>query len=483
MSFKINKLKKPLLEKTAAQRKELRDRVSQAAIAASIPNDLLPKINLEKRQISSLKSRTARKASNLQLERVMRSLRQHRQSAPIIISTAGRIVDGHIVVKALQKLGEKEVWCVVIDHLDEAQQDLLHISLNRLAETGEWDLDALGEMLIELDELEFDLQVTGFTEPELDILMTPELSADGKQDPEEVDPPEVSVSEVGDIWQLGGHFLLCGDALQVESYNRLMGSDLAQAIFTDCPWNIPIAGFVSGLGKVKHDDFVMAAGEMSDQEFANFCEVFTAHCASVLADGGVFYSCIDWRSVDKVMASGRKAGLKHIMTAVWNKGSGGMGGLYRSAHEFIPVFCKGNTPSVNNVALGKHGRDRSSVWSYPGANKRGSSSADALQYHPTGKPIELVADALLDVTKKGDLVLDPFLGSGTTMLASERSGRRCRAIELDPRYVDVSLKRWELMTGQTAIHVESGLNYEQLGEQRLGAGSGLITDQPKFDGE
>ena len=483
MSFKINKLKKPLLEKTAAQRKELRDRVSRAAIAASIPNDLLPQIKLEKRKIAALKARRARKTSSTQLEAVMRSMRQHRQCAPVIISKSGRIINGHIVVEVMQKLGEKEVWCVVIDHLDEAQQDLLHISLNRLAETGEWDIESLGEMLIEFSELELDLSVTGFSPQEIDILTTPALAEEGTQDPEEVAPPEVAVSRLGDIWILGKHILLCGDALKPESYKAILGNDRVQAVFTDCPWNIPIDGFVSGLGKIKHSDFVMAAGEMSDQEFADFCHQFTANCALSMTEGGVLFSCIDWRSIDKIMASGEKAGLKHIMTAVWNKGSGGMGGLYRSAHELIPVFCKGSTPSVNNVALGKHGRDRSSVWSYPGANKPGSSSAQALQYHPTGKPIELVADALLDVTRKGDLVLDPFLGSGTTMLAAERTGRQCRALELDPRYVDASLRRWELMTGSHAIHAESGLNYEQLGKQRIGADAWLITDQPKIDGE
>ncbi|WP_159456631.1 DNA-methyltransferase [Altererythrobacter xiamenensis] len=238
-------------------------------------------------------------------------------------------------------------------------------------------------------------------------------------------------------------------------------------IFTDCPWNIPIAGFVSGLGKVKHQDFKMGAGEMPKEEFVDFCDRFHELGAANLIDGGVFYSCIDWRSADVIMKSGRRAGLRHINTAVWNKGSGGMGSPWRSAHEFIVIFCKGKKCAVNNIELGKHGRDRTNVWSYPGANRKGSSASKALANHPTPKPVEMVRDALLDVSNRGGIVLDPFMGSGTTIIAAEQCGRVARGIELDPAYVDVAVRRWEELIGRPAMHAETGLSFSEMAEKRL----------------
>jgi DNA modification methylase len=297
--------------------------------------------------------------------------------------------------------------------------------LNRTSELGDWDLEALGPLLVELGELGFDLEATGFSLPELDIIMSePFEEPDGKGQEELAEPPAVPVTQLGDLWLLDEHRVLCGDATDPASYAALLACAKAQVIFTDLPWNIPIEGFVSGLGKVKHKDFAMAAGEMSPEQFADFCDTVHELAAKHLEDGGAFFSCIDWRSVDVIMAAGCKAGLKHIDTAIWNKGSGGMGTPYRSAHELVPVFVKGDNLKVNNVELGKRGRDRTNVWSYPGANRRGSSASKALSHHPTPKPVEMVEDALKDVSKRGALALDPFLGSGTTLLAAERSGRR-----------------------------------------------------------
>ena len=408
--------------------------------------------------------RRVRKTEADQLERVSNSLRTHGQRVPILIDASGNIINGHIIAQALKKLGAKEAWCTVIDNLEEHERELLHVTLNRIGETGDWNIEALGELLIEFDEIGYDLGITGFSVPELDIIMTSGAPA-GASDAEDIIPPlpKVAVTLPNDLWKLGSHRVLCADATNPISYTTVLNSELVDIVFTDSPWNIPIDGFVSGLGKTKHKDFKMGAGELSAEGFAAFLNLFHRLCANHMGEGAAFYSCIDWRSVDLVMAAGRLAGLRHINTLIWNKGSGSMGGApYRSAHELIVMFVKGNKLAVNNVEMGKHGRDRTNVWSYPGANQPGSSAAKALAYHPTPKPTEMVEDALKDVSKRGALVLDVFLGSGTTLLAAERSGRRACCIELDPAYVDVAIQRWEALTGKEAVHASSGKTFAQM---------------------
>lgn len=469
MAYIITKTKAALNAKSKAHKKWFGHKVSLAAMAANAPDNLLPEMKFEKRAIKALKGlkRRARKTGKDQLERVTKSIRNLGQRAPILIDHSGEIINGHIVVKALEGLGASEAWCVVVDNLDENERELLHVALNRIGETGDWDMDALSPLLIEFEELGFDLGVTGFTLPELDIIMTPNAEVNEVDKNDAIPPlPKTAVTLAGDFWELGKHRLLCADATDPVSYASVLNGEQADVIFTDCPWNIPIEGFVSGLGKTKHKDFKMAAGELSPEQFSEFCDCFHQHCANNLREGAGFYSCIDWRSVHLIMAAGQKAGLRHINTIVWNKGSGAMGTPYRSAHELIVMFGKGSKLSVNNVELGKHGRDRTNVWSYPGANQKGSSASKALAFHPTPKPIEMVEDALKDVSKRGAVVLDPFLGSGTTLLAAERSGRRACCIELDPIYVDVAIERWEAMTGKEAVHAVSGKTFTQLAIER-----------------
>lgn len=462
------KAKQALAEKTKAAKSKNKHETKIVALAATAPADLLCDMQLERRAIASLKglSKRVRRSEKDQVVRVARSIAKLKQSAPVLIDQSGEIINGHLVVEALRSLGETEVLCAVIDHLDEDERALLHVALNRIGETGDWDLQGLGELLFEFDDIGFDLATTGFSLPELDIIMSPEVDENGEASEEQ--PIALSsspVSKVGDLWILGDHRLLCGDATDASSYKDLLDDELADMIFTDCPWNIPIAGFVSPKGK--HKDFVQGAGEMSEDEFIEFCCDFHELGAERLADGGVFYSCIDWRSVHVVMATGMASGLRHINTAVWNKGSGGMGSPYRSAHELVVIFSKGAKLAVNNIELGKHGRDRTNVWTYPGANQPGSSANNALSLHPTAKPIELVRDAILDVTKRGALVLDPFMGSGTTIMAAETCGRRAAGLELDPGYVDVIVRRWEQWTGGEAIHAETGLNLTELEHLRV----------------
>lgn len=464
MGFKIQKkLGKALNHKTAATKKTLTHAVSLKALAA-FPGELLPSLQLVKQPISWFKSlpKRARKSEQAQVTRVAKSLKQYGQVPPVITTADGRIVDGHIVVQALKSLGASEAWCVVIDHLSEDELNALHIALNRIGETGDWDLEALGSLLVELEELEIDLETTGFTLPELEILMTPPGEDNEGDGAEDIKPPTEPVSKLGDVWILDRHRLLCGDATDPQAYAILLEGKTVHVVSTDSPWNLKIDGFVSGLGAVKHGDFKMGAGEMSDEEFIAFCQAFHKLAAACLDEGGVFFSYIDWRSIDVIMHAGRDAGLRHINTAVWNKSTGGMGSLYRSAYELVVVFCKGAKLAVNNVELGKHGRDRTNVWTYPGANRRGSSAAEALAHHPTPKNVTMVADSLMDVSKRGARVLDPFMGSGTTILAAERTKRSAYGIELDPAYVDVAVLRWEAETGKQAIHAATGLTFAQV---------------------
>jgi DNA modification methylase len=475
MAFIIkSKLKAELHQKSKSAKKHHEHEVSLAGVTSSAPTELLPAMKLERRPLSSLKGlkRRVRKSETEQIERVCRSIKKLKQSAPILINEAGTIINGHIVAEALRRLGSTEVWCAVIDHLDEHECELIHVALNRIAETGDWDIAALQPLLIEFEALGFDLGTTGFSLPELDIIMSGNPADTKKLSQEKpIEVPQEPVSQLDDLWLMGKHRLLCGDSTDPESYVLVLNGDRADCVFTDCPWNIKIEGFVSSS---KHMDFKMGVGEMSDTEFGEFCETFHKFGADHLKDGSCFFSCIDWRSVDVVMAAGRSAGLKHTGIAVWNKGSGGMGTPYRSAHEFIVIFRKGPKLAVNNIQLGKHGRDRTNVWSYPGANQPGSSANKALEHHPTPKPIELVQDALLDVTNRGALVLDPFMGSGTTLLAAHKSGRRACGIELDPKYVDVAVRRWEEMTGRQAIHQQTGLTFRQLAEQRSASASSSL---------
>jgi DNA modification methylase len=211
----------------------------------------------------------------------------------------------------------------------------------------------------------------------------------------------------------------------------------------------------------------MASGEMTDGEFRAFLKAFIAHAMTTLHDGGIAMVCMDWRHVEDLIGAGKGCGLELINLCVWNKTNGGMGSLYRSKHELVCVFRKPGAPHINNVELGRHGRNRTNVWDYAGVNSFGKGRAADLVDHPTVKPTALVADAIMDVTHRGDVVLDSFGGSGSTLLAAEKTGRKARLIELDPAYVDVAIRRWQEMTGKAAIHAASGEAFEERAEAEL----------------
>lgn len=462
------RLKRAKLEKTRGRREHLaRQRRMEETVSRARRNDLLPDLQVSKIRLCDLsppRYRT-RKDDPEQIERLVRSIAGFGFSHPILVRN-GQVLDGWSRVLAAKELGLDRVPAIECSHLDDAEARALALALNRIGERGAWDLDALRIEFEELIELDIDLDATGFSLEEQDIILLDPLDGEEGAGEEVDEPPAEPVTRLGEIWQLGDHRIICGSALEKESYKALLCDEQVHAVLTDPPYNVKIKGNVSGLGKKVHDEFAMASGEMSDAEFQTFLNKVVALMAAWLVAGAVLFVFMDWRSIHRVYAAGNAAKLKLLNLVVWYKETGGMGSLYRSAHELIAVLCKGDKPRVNNVELGRHGRDRSNVWVVPGANQRGSSANEMLALHATPKPVELCVDALLDVTQRGDIVLDCFLGSGATLIAAEKTGRLCRGIELEPGFVDVCIRRWEKLTGGEAVLVETGQLFAEVEAER-----------------
>lgn len=462
--LKPRQLKAALQAKTATRRSM--HQAETRAVTGIRRNDLQPSLSTVSKPVAALipsASRTRQTTPQI-LESTIRSIMQFGMVLPILIDKHDRIVAGHALWEAATRLGFETVECRVADHLEPLELEALALALNRIGEIGSYDLDKLRDGMIRIESAGIELLSTGFTLPEIDqIKLGPIVS---EREDEEEQPTSFVTSVPGDLFILGSHVVLCGDALEATSWERVLGGRRANAVFSDAPYNCKIEGFVGGLGQHKHEDFLRFSGKESEAEFSAFLKAYLEQCRAFTRPGAVIFACMDWRQIDALLQAGRAAGLARINVAVWNKGAGGMGGLYRSAHEFVAVFCNGKTPATNNVALGTHGRDRTNVWTYAGANRKGSSAAGALADHPTPKPVELVVDALLDVTSPRDVVVDPFLGSGTTVIAAESSGRCACGIELDPKYVDRAILRWEQMTGKDAVHADSGLTFAELSAQR-----------------
>jgi DNA modification methylase len=351
------------------------------------------------------------------------------------------------------------------------------IADNRLSEIATWDDRLLAQQLKDLSllGLDFSLELTGFQMPEIDLrIASLDDPPEATEDPADVLPElpaSPPVSQVGDIWQLHRHRLLCGSALDAAGFAALMGGERAAMAFTDPPYNVPIDGHASGLGAIHHRPFPMASGEMDRSEFTAFLGQALRNLAAFSVDGSLHYICMDWRHVEELLAAGRDvyAELKNL--SVWVKDNGGMGSLYRSQHELVFVFKHGRNGHRNNVQLGAFGRNRSNVWNYPGANSfsRCGEEGNLLTLHPTVKPVAMVADAILDCSARGDIVIDAFLGSGTTLIAAERTGRRCCGMELDPAYVDTIIRRWQALTGGSAHHTASGRSFDDLAREAAAA--------------
>ncbi len=394
--------------------------------------------------------RETRKHPPAQVRKLTESLDRFGFVLPILVDSENRVVAGWALVLAARKLGVTDVPAVIVSDLSEANLRLLRLALNRLGDDSSWDVDALKLEFCEVLEISnnIDLSMSGFEMGEIDVVLG---GAIGEEDAlpivNEVDPP---VTQLGDLWRLGDHRLLCADALMGESYARLMGQERAQMIFTDPPWNIAIEGNVSGLGEVKHKDFAMACGEMTPTEFEAFLKVSLGHAAAHSEEGALHYVCMHWSKMKEMLAAADGVYDELLNLCVWNKTNAGMGSLYRSKHELIFVYRNGKGRHVNNVALGRFGRHRSNVWDYPGQNIFNGTAKSKLKLHPTAKPVALVAVAIRDASHRGGLILDPFGGAGSTLIAAEKTGRQARLIELEPRYVDATIKRWEALTGRHA---------------------------------
>jgi DNA modification methylase len=402
--------------------------------------------------------------SKAQIRQVADSIREFGWTNPVLVDGTGGVIAGHGRLAAAKLLDMAEVPTLQLEHMSEAQKRAYAIADNKLAENAGWDVDLLRIELQGLDEIDFDLSLTGFETPELDGL----LFGDQTDEPDprdtlpETDPGATPVSQPGDLWLLGPHRLFCGDATKAESWTQLMAGETAQMVFTDPPYNVPIRGHVSGLGQVQHREFAMAAGEMSASEFTDFLKAVLGQMAGVSADGAIHFVCMDWAHLFELLSAGQEvySALKNI--CVWAKSNGGMGSLYRSQHEMVAVFKAGRAPHINNVELGKHGRYRTNVWNYAGMNSFGAERDDALAMHPTVKPVALVRDAILDCSERGGIVVDAFLGSGTTLIAAEAIGRRCFGMELDPLYADLIVRRWQAQTGQQAVQAATGFSFDDL---------------------
>ncbi|MGY3697473.1 DNA modification methylase [Bradyrhizobium sp. USDA 3240] len=426
----------------------------------------LIEIQIQYRAVADLllDARNPRQHSQRQVTQLADSIREFGFVMPIVIDDKGNVVVGHGRVLAAKKLGMARVPVVEIRHLSAAQLKALRIADNKLALNSHWDERLLGENLLELKELDrdFDLTVTGFTLPEIDLTIQKltEAPVDDIADANSV--TGVPVCQIGDLWQLGSHRVYCGDARSESSFDEVMRNERGDVVIIDPPYNVPIGGHVSGNGKTVHREFAQGVGELSRDEFIRFLTDSCALLAKYSKSGAIHFVFMDWAHLDQLLAAGREAysELKNIV--VWVKSSAGMGSLYRSQHELVCVFKSGTDRHTNNIQLGKNGRDRSNVWRYESASTQARKGNNVLELHPTVKPVPLVMDALLDCSHRGEIVVDSFLGSGTTLLAAERTGRICRGVELDPLYIDTAIRRWQNLTGQDAVRLSDGKSFREL---------------------
>jgi DNA modification methylase len=429
-------------------------------------------LQIELRPIDQLKPdpRNPRRHSRKQIKQLARSIETFGFIAPALVDGEGHVIAGHGRILACQELGWSAIPTIRIDGLSEAKRRALMIADNRLAENATWDERLLAENMSDLSlaGLDFSIEVIGFEMGEIDLRITGLAEEEpAAQDPADKVPEPVSsppVSRPGSLWLLGDHRVLCGSVLDMTAVEMLMGEERAAMVFTDPPYNVPIDGHATGLGKIHHRPFAMAAGEMSSPAFATFLARSLRNQAAVCARASLLYVCMDWRHMEEVLAAGREIDARLMNLCVWAKDNGGMGSLYRSQHELVFVFKTGGGLHRNNVQLGRFGRNRSNVWQYPGVNSFGRKTKEGnlLELHPTVKPAALVADAILDCTARGDIVLDGFLGSGTTVMAAERIGRRCFGTEIDPVYVDTIVRRWQSLTGGTARDAATGATFDDL---------------------
>ena len=431
--------------------------------------------------ISSLKPypRNARTHSRKQIKQIAASIERFGFTNPVLVSDDGEIIAGHGRVEAAKLLGWKQVPTIALSHLSETERRAYVLADNKLALNAGWDKEILAIELQALSDLNFDVELTGFSLAEIDLV----IDEAGEADPDGTDAPEdevvfatgQSVSRQGDLWLLGRHKLLCGDARSSIDFEALLGKESVDLIFTDPPYNVKIDGNVCGLGSVKHREFAFASGEMSQSQFTAFLADTLGNAASVMRDGAIAFVCMDWRHMGELLAAGNSVFTELKNLVVWNKSNGGMGAFYRSKHELVFVFKQGTAEHTNSFGLGETGRYRTNVWDYAGISSISANRSEELAMHPTVKPVALIADAIRDCSRRGEIVLDCFGGSGSTLIAAEKTGRNARLIEYDALYCDTIIRRWEKLTGKRAALTVTNETFEDLADSRLGVQ--LVADE------
>lgn len=431
-------------------------------------NDRVPAMAIEPVPAAELRraSRSVRRRDRAQVRTIQQSIERFGNVLPILITDSGEIIDGHTRVEALIALGIEMIPCIRVAQLSEREIRALRIALNRTQETGAWDENALSIELNDLIELGEDVLTLGFDAAEIDALLEIEADDGPGDDPAEGSgqPPDLdgaTITQPGDLWSLRDHQVLCANARDRAAARPLWQHPVAM-VFTDPPYNVPISGHARSGSDGRYAEFAEASGEMTDEAFQTFLTEALGTSTGALEPNGLVYVCMDWRHMDVLQRALRGLGLELVNLCVRVKSNGGMGSLYRSRHELVFVAGQRGAAHRNNVQLGRFGRNRTNVWEYTGATGgAGLTEDDAFHVHPTVKPISLVADAILDATAVGETVLDPFLGSGTTLLAAERTRRCCIGIEIEPAYVDLAVRRWQDLTGLDAVDTRSGETFTQ----------------------
>ncbi len=436
-------------------------------------HNITQNLQIEFRPTASLSpaAQNPRTHSPKQIRQIKESIKTFGFTNPILIDGNGQVIAGHGRLAAAKVLQLDQVPTIRLEHLTEAQRRAYVVADNKLAELAGWDHDLLTLEFQYLSNLEidFDLTVTGFDMKEIELFLD---TVPGPTDDPAADifpllePTAPIVSIQGDLWQMGPHRLYCGDATQSDSFSCLMGSEQAQMTFTDPPFNVRIPGHVCGLGNNQHQNFVMASGELSEAEFTQYLATLFKHLVAHSQDGAIHFICMDWRHLLELFTAARSVYTDIKNLCVWDKGNGGMGTFYRSQHELILVVKQGKVSHINNFELGQYGRHRTNIWTYPGLNSFQEGRQEALAMHPTVKPVALIADAIKDCSHRGGIILDCCAGSGTTIIAAEQTGRKAYLMELDPRYVDTTIHRWQAYTGQEVMHAVTGHTFDAVRKER-----------------
>ncbi len=429
-------------------------------------------MQIEETLVRELKpyGKNARTHSKAQIKQIAKSIEIFGFNNPVLIDDDKQIIAGHGRVEAAKLQGIHAVPCVRLSHLSDAEKRAYILADNKLAQKAGWDREILAIELQGLIAQDFEIELTGFDMGEIDLILDEAAEAEGERSSPEDEVPDAlpgpATTQPGDLWILGKHRLLCADARDETAYSKLLDDEKAEFVFTDPPFNVQIEGHVCGNGQIHHREFAMASGEMSSDDFTQFLETVFRQLAIHTVNGSICDICMDWRHMAEMMTAGNSAFSELKNLCVWNKSNSGMGTFYRSKHELIFIWKNGTVAHINNFELGQHGRTRTNVWDFPGVSSARHGRLEELAMHPTVKPVALVAEAIKDCSRRGALVLDPFCGSGTTLIAGERTGRKARALEIDPGFVDVAVRRWQTYSGKSAVLAETGETFDDVEERR-----------------